>query len=111
MVIPVRFMKSSRAPSHNEQELGSGYDTKCNFGIDRMGIIQAQKHLMLGAMSGNELCSLALGNKHVFGMDGLPLDIEQAYGVFFGHITDVFNIMNYIMIAYPDEPVNLIYAH
>ena len=35
---------------------------------------------MYGALEGNVLCQLTLGNKHMFGLDGVPQDYEQAYG-------------------------------
>jgi len=35
---------------------------------------------MYGAMDGNRLCAVALGNKHAFGLDGVPLDYDQGYG-------------------------------
>ena len=42
--------------------------------------IQAHSYLMYGAMDGNRLCAVALGNKHAFGLDGVPLDYDQGYG-------------------------------
>jgi len=36
---------------------------------------------MYGAMDGNRLCAMALGNKHAFGLDGVPQDYEQGYGL------------------------------
>jgi len=37
---------------------------------------------MYGAMDGNRLCAVALGNKHAFGLDGVPQDYEQGYGLY-----------------------------
>jgi len=37
---------------------------------------------MYGAMDGNRLCAMALGNKHAFGLDGVPQDYEQGYGLY-----------------------------
>jgi len=39
-------------------------------------------YLMYGAMDGNRLCAMALGNKHAFGLDGVPLDYDQGYGLY-----------------------------
>lgn len=35
---------------------------------------------MYGALDANRLCLLSLGNKHIYGLDGIPVDLEQAYG-------------------------------
>ena len=35
---------------------------------------------MYGALDGNRLCLMALGNKHTFGLDGISHDYEQGYG-------------------------------
>lgn len=54
-------------------QLFSNYDV-CSF------VFQSHSYLMYGALDGNRLCLLSLGNKHVFGLDGIPTDLEQAYG-------------------------------
>jgi len=41
--------------------------------------MQANSLLMYGALDGNKLCSMSLGNKHAFGLDGIPADYEQGY--------------------------------
>ena len=41
---------------------------------------QAVSTLMQGAIDNNRLCLMALGNKHVFGLDGVNADLEQAFG-------------------------------
>jgi len=43
--------------------------------------VQAQLYLMYGAMDGNRLCAMAVGNKHTFGLDSVPRDYEQGYGL------------------------------
>ena len=43
--------------------------------------MKAHKYLMYGALEGNVLCQLSLGNKHMFGLDGVPQDYDQAYGM------------------------------
>ena len=32
------------------------------------------------ALEGNRLCQLTMANKHLHGIDGIPVDPEQAYG-------------------------------
>ena len=50
---------------------------------------------MYGALDANRLCLLSLGNKHDYGLDGVPQDLEQAYGKHFiynngQHIREIF---------------------
>ena len=49
---------------------------------------------MYGAMDGNRLCAIALGNKHTFGLDGVPQDYEQAYGLYY-NITNILKALDY----------------
>ena len=46
---------------------------------------------MYGALDANRLCLLSLGNKHDYGLDGVPQDLEQAYG------KHLYIIMNYTL--------------
>ena len=34
------------------------------------------------ALEGSRLCQLTMANKHLHGIDGIPVDPEQAYGKF-----------------------------
>ena len=34
---------------------------------------------MYGALENHRMSLLALGNKHVYGLDGIPQDLDQAY--------------------------------
>ena len=34
------------------------------------------------ALEGSRLCQLTMANKHLHGIDGIPVDQEQAYGKF-----------------------------
>lgn len=34
---------------------------------------------MQGVLDHNRLCLLSLGNKHMYGLDGVPQDFEQSY--------------------------------
>ncbi|XP_071174349.1 protein sel-1 homolog 3-like [Mytilus edulis] len=41
--------------------------------------IQSQAYLLLSARGQHRLSSLSLGHKHMYGLDGVPVDKEQAY--------------------------------
>lgn len=47
-----------------------------------LNTLQAQLYLMYGAMDGNRLCAMAMGNKHAFALDSVPHDYEQGYGLY-----------------------------
>ncbi|ESN94215.1 hypothetical protein HELRODRAFT_189377 [Helobdella robusta] len=41
--------------------------------------VQSHSYLLSGSMRSNRLSLLALANKHVFSLDGIPKDLDQAY--------------------------------
>ena len=47
---------------------------------DVVFVRQSHSYLMFGAFDANRLCLLSMGNKHMFGLDGIPADHAQAYG-------------------------------
>lgn len=52
--------------------------------------IMSHSYLMDGGLAGNRLCLLSLANKHVYGLDGFPVDLEQAY-VYLKAVADMTN--------------------
>lgn len=48
---------------------------------------------MDGGLAGNRLCLLSLANKHVYGLDGFPVDLEQAYGEYEKIMNDKIEIL------------------
>ena len=43
---------------------------------------QAHSYMLDCALEGSRLCQLTMANKHIHGLDGIPVDPEQAYGKF-----------------------------
>ena len=44
--------------------------------------LQAHSYMLDCALEGSRLCQLTMANKHLHGIDGIPVDQEQVYGKF-----------------------------
>ncbi|ESO89489.1 hypothetical protein LOTGIDRAFT_165081 [Lottia gigantea] len=49
--------------------------------------IQSQAYLMMASMEGHRLATMALGNKHMIGIDGVPYDREHSY-LYYNYVAD-----------------------
>ena len=70
---------------------------------------QSQAYLMLAALEKHRLSHLAMGHKHRYGLDGVPLDWEQSYCKYY-----IYNIIiltlamfQYIKISIPVKKVDV----